>query len=335
MLRKILYEISVLSPSYFGMVMATGVLSILFKVFEQEILSYVFTWLNLLIYSVLVCFTLLRLLKYSDKLKVDLLDFNRGLGFLTFVAGTDVIGDDMILILDKPLVALLLWGTSLVFWISFQYLFLFILMIRQDKPGFRDVNGQWLLIPVSTLTLSVLSTDLSSRFQGLVYAGLITYLIGWVVYLIVIVFIAIRLFLTHVRPEDVIPAYWINGGFPALAALSSSLLFLHSSSFPYLKDFLLGTGLLIWAYGTWWMPLLFLSFFWKHIIRKISLLRYDFQFWSAVFPIAVYDLGTYFLGKVSEIPGISLIATVFCYVTIAVWVYQFLGFVRNVTLKIR
>ncbi|MEM0065152.1 MAG: hypothetical protein QXU86_08430, partial [Metallosphaera sp.] len=106
MLRKILYEISVLSPSYFGMVMATGVLSILFKVFEQEILSYVFTWLNLLIYSVLVCFTLLRLLKYSDKLKVDLLDFNRGLGFLTFVAGTDVIGDDMILILNKPLVAL-------------------------------------------------------------------------------------------------------------------------------------------------------------------------------------------------------------------------------------
>ncbi|MCG3109157.1 hypothetical protein L3N51_01447 [Metallosphaera sp. J1] len=339
MLKRILFEISVLSPSYFGAVMATGVVSIILKVYGLISPALLLTVLNLFLYLVLIAFNLVRVFRFREKMREDVHDPGRGLGYLTVVAGTDVVGDQLVLILHEAGIALVLWSVSLVLWVILQYYFLFTLTVRSDKGGIQDVNGLWLLLPVSTLTLSVLSVDLSTLVSPLIFAGLITYFVGWVTYLVVTVLIASRLFLTRVGAEDMIPAYWINGGFPALASLSSSLLLLHSSpGYPVLlelRDFLLGSGILVWAYGTWWMPLLFLLFVWKHVGGHISFLKYDFQFWSAVFPIAVYDLGTYFTARVSGIPGVSLISYMFAYISVILWAYQFGGLIYNIVIKLR
>ncbi|MCH1770356.1 MULTISPECIES: tellurite resistance/C4-dicarboxylate transporter family protein [Metallosphaera] len=339
MLKRILFEISVLSPSYFGSVMATGVVSIILKVYGLTSVAVLVAVLNLILYTSLVLLNLVRIISYRDRVRGDLLDLGRGLGYLTAIAGTDVVGDDLVLVLHMESISLVLWGASLVLWILLQYYFLFTLTVREEKGGIQDVNGLWLLLPVSTLTLSVLSLDLSTKVTQLIYPGLITYFVGWVTYLVITVLISSRLFLSRVKAGDVIPAYWINGGFPALASLSSSLLILHASpSFPILlelRSFLLGTGVLVWAYGTWWMPLLFLLFAWKHVAKHISFLKYDFQFWSAVFPIAVYDLGTYFTARVTGIPGVSLIALMFAYISVGLWVYQLSGFVYNILVKLR
>ncbi|AWS00742.1 hypothetical protein DFR87_12455 [Metallosphaera hakonensis JCM 8857 = DSM 7519] len=341
MFKRVLYEISVLSPSYFGAVMATGTVSLVLYVNHLIIPALLLTFLNLAMYIILLLFLVIRILKFPRKVEQDLKRSDLGPGFLTLIAGTDVVGDEMILLFHQFTLALTLWITSLVLWLTLQYYFLLVLILREEKNGFKDVNGLWLLFPVSTLTISVLAVDLSSYLPSMIYAGLITYFMGWIIYLVFTVLIAFRLFLSRVSVEEMIPAYWINGGFPALASLSSSLMVIHSASLHSipilhtLHGFLEGTGLFIWTYGSWWIPLLFLLFLWKHVVRKVSFLKYDFQFWSALFPLAIYDLGTYFTGRVTRIPGILLISYVFLYVVLILWIYQFAGLIYNVFVKLR
>ncbi|MEM1860332.1 MAG: hypothetical protein QW396_07900, partial [Metallosphaera sp.] len=91
MLKRILFEISVLSPSYFGSVMATGVVSIILKVYGLTSVAVLVAVLNLILYTSLVLLNLVRIISYRDRVRGDLLDLGRGLGYLTAIAGTDVV----------------------------------------------------------------------------------------------------------------------------------------------------------------------------------------------------------------------------------------------------
>ncbi|QKQ99039.1 hypothetical protein GWK48_00305 [Metallosphaera tengchongensis] len=331
MLNKLELKVSILSPSYFGMVMATGTTVIAMHLLGIRYLPLIFTFLNFFVYLVLVVMNFIRILKFWPNMKADLRSADRGPGFFTFVAGTDVLGDQAVLILHNPFLGYVLWFIGFVSWVILQYPLVFLLLI-----GEGNVSANWLLIPVSTMTVSVLSADLGKFNDSLVYVSLISYFMGWAVYFLFTFLLGVRLFLHKVTEEDLIPSLWINGGFPALASLSSSLLLLNfGNSLGSLTGVLLGTSLLIWSYGTWWIPILFLAFLWKHLVRRVSLLRYDFQFWSAVFPVAVYGVGTYFLAKVSRIPGILLISHIFFFITLVLWIYQMGGFLYNLVEVLR
>jgi len=64
----------------------------------------------------------------------------------------------------------------------------------------------------------------------------------------------------------------------------SGMSFLHS-----MRPFIDGVTLIMWAWATWWIPLLLLFGIWKHGICPVPL-TYTPMFWSLVFPLGMYAL---------------------------------------------
>jgi tellurite resistance protein TehA-like permease len=46
-----------------------------------------------------------------------------------------------------------------------------------------------------------------------------------------------------------------------------------------------------WATGTWWIPLLVIVGFWRHVVERVPI-TYDPQYWSLVFPLGMYTVAT-------------------------------------------
>lgn len=81
-----------LTPGYFALVMATGILSVGMHLEGFGALSSVLLSLCGAAFVVLVILTGWRLVSYAGAVVEDFTDPRRGLGFFTFVAGTNVLG---------------------------------------------------------------------------------------------------------------------------------------------------------------------------------------------------------------------------------------------------
>ena len=87
-----------LSPAYFGMVMATGIVSLAAQMLGWPAVAKAMFMLNIVAYTVLWCLTLMRLLRFTRRFFADMADHLRGPGFFTTVAGTAVLGTQCIVI---------------------------------------------------------------------------------------------------------------------------------------------------------------------------------------------------------------------------------------------
>src|SRR4051794_11879414 len=94
-----------LFPGYFALVMATGIISIACFFLEWKAISLVLLVVNVVAYLLLVVLLLLRLLFFFPRVKADLNDHIRGPGFFTVVAGTCVLGSELLIVLDQYRVA--------------------------------------------------------------------------------------------------------------------------------------------------------------------------------------------------------------------------------------
>ena len=98
-----------LSPAYFAMVMATGVVSSAAFFLEMDIIAYPLFWVNIVLYAVLCVATLLRIILFREQLLTDLLDHVRGMGFFTLVTATSLLGTQFIILKSNFHVAKILW----------------------------------------------------------------------------------------------------------------------------------------------------------------------------------------------------------------------------------
>ena len=86
------------SPAYFGMVMATGIVSLAAHMLGWPTIGHVLFVLNIAVYAVLWWLSLLRMLRFPRRFFDDVADHLRGPGFFTTVAGTSVLGTQCIVI---------------------------------------------------------------------------------------------------------------------------------------------------------------------------------------------------------------------------------------------
>jgi len=95
-----------LSPAYFAMVMATGIVLIAAFLLGMVSVAVILFAVNITAYLVLGLLIILRHVWFPRAFLFDLVDHQRGPGFLTFVAGSCVLGSQFILIADNYDVAL-------------------------------------------------------------------------------------------------------------------------------------------------------------------------------------------------------------------------------------
>ncbi|MDD2279137.1 MAG: tellurite resistance/C4-dicarboxylate transporter family protein [Bacteroidales bacterium] len=321
-----LHDLKNLHTAYFALVMATGIVSIAAHNYNFFFVSKFLFHLNIGAYLFLSAMYILRVIFYFPSFSADASDHAKSPGLLTFVAGSCVLGSQFVIILENFQIATLLFYTGAIAWLAIIYTVFTSLTVKKEKPAINNaISGVWLLIIVSTQSVSILGAQLANylpfNHEQTLFFSLIMFLCGCMFYIIVITLIVYRMSFFSMKAEEFAPPYWINMGAVAISTLAGSTLILNAPSFELLTSilpFLKGFTLFYWAIGTWWIPLIVILGIWRHIFKQLPL-KYHPQYWGMIFPMGMYTVCTFKLSQALGLPFLMAIPSFFVYIAIVAW----------------
>ncbi|MEP5771089.1 tellurite resistance/C4-dicarboxylate transporter family protein, partial [Nisaea sp.] len=254
-----------LSPAYFAMVMATGILSIGFNFLGMPAFGDILFVLNVGIYIGLVALSVLRIAWFASDVLSDVSDHRRAPGLFTAVAGSCILGTQSLTIANSLTAAVVLWAIGLVLWSGLTYAIFVALTVKREKPSLDEgITGAWLLAIVATQSVALLSALIAAHWEQpyrleLNFLALSMWLWGGMFYIWMISLIFYRYTFFAFSPGDLSPPYWINMGAMAISVLVGARLVENTEAAPFLQSllpFLKGFTVFYWATGTWWIPML-------------------------------------------------------------------------------
>ncbi len=329
-LRLLDGAVATLYPGYFNLVMATGIVSNGFFLLEHRSLSAALLVVDLVAYPLLLAMLVLRALLYPRRLWADLVDPRLVFTFFTLVAGTDVLGLALHL-RGHDGVAIGLWLFALAAWVLLGYFSFAVLTFVNSEEGAEVVHGGWLIAIVGTESLVILGVLLAPRFGSLQDLTLVTVYalwgIGIVFYGIFITLFTHRIFFLRLEPGEMGPLVWVVMGAAAISTNAGSTLIANPPALPFLaamRPFVDGTTLILWAWGTWWIPLLVILGVWRHLVRRYPL-RYHPAYWNLVFPLGMYTVATYRLSLAADYTALQTVSRVMIWAAFAAWLATMLG----------
>ncbi|WP_227984873.1 tellurite resistance/C4-dicarboxylate transporter family protein [Nocardia spumae] len=311
-----------LGPGWFASVMATGIVS-------RAVGAAGWSWggtallvIGLIAYAVLVIATVLRIVYHRDRVVADAVNPATGFTYLAFVAATGVMSAGLARH-DQVAAALVLLLVATVAWVVLCYSIPALLMLNHDAPAaLTGANGTWFLWVVGTQAVAVAATALPHPWsQRLAVAALLCWSVGVVLYGIVAAVVLGGLFSVAMTAERLAPTYWIFMGATAISVLAGTQI-LDRDTIPLIgtvRPMLEGSVLVLWAFGSWLVPLLLAAGIWRHLVRHFGL-AYEPGLWSIVFPVGMYGVGTAELGRVTGEQWMVGFGHAEAWVALAVWV---------------
>lgn len=331
-----------LAPANFAMVMSTGIVSIALHLFGFQTAAKALLYINTGMWMVLAFLYTLRAVVYPTKFFGDFADHNRGPGYLTIVAGTCILGNQYALLAGDFVTAQALLLLGFVSWLFCLWAIFFALFTSENKPEIEHgINGAWLVATVSTQALVILGCicvkyavwDSELAFMLLVSL----FGLGLMLYIIIITMIFYRFCYKKLSAEQLSPTFWINAGAVAITTLAGSELLLHAHLSPFLlsvQPFLKGATLMAWGTATWWVILLIMLGFWRHIGQKYPF-SYEVGYWGMVFPMGMYTACTYTMSEALNIPALLLVPESFLGVAVVAWLCTLYGMCMSLVNDLR
>lgn len=326
-----------LPPSYFSLVMATGIVVIAIDTRGMDDLALALGWFDVICYAVLVVLHALRVFYFPRRALADLVSHRRGPGYFTWVAGTSVLGSQFLYTHDNVGPAFVLWLIAVVLWLILTYAIFTAFVIKSHKPSLAaGINGQWLLAVVAAQSIAVLAAPLAvsdaySYSLVLNFVALAFWLWGGMLYIWLIILIFYRLIFFCLAPQEITPAFWISMGAMAISTLAGAALVISTPTAPYLdsmRPFLEGITILYWVTGTFWLPLLISISIWRHFFRGVPF-RYHSGNWGAVFPLGMYSVATYTLSIAMPLDFLIWIGDLFLVAAVLAWLLNIIGLGRR------
>lgn len=312
-------------PGYFALVMATGIVSIACHLQGWQAVAKGLLALNIAAYLILWIFTCLRLGRFRRQFLKDLTHHERGAAFLTKAAATCVLGSQFAILTPWREIARSLWFFGFGLNVILSYIFFTAVTLSEPKPSLEaGISGSWLLVIVSTESVSVLGTLVAPSMadtQTILFISLACFLCGAMLYVFFATLILYRWIFFIMPPEKLTPDYWIDMGALAITALAGAILFERTSDWSFLSSlapFLSGATLFFWATATWWIPLLLVLEVWRHARGRVKF-RYGPQYWALVFPLGMYAVATMMLSKAVALAFLNAVAKAFSYVALVAW----------------
>ena len=210
-----------LFPGYFALVMATGIVSVATFSLGMPLIARGLLLINLVAYALLSALLLLRIFRYFGRVLADLGDHGRGPGFFTLVAGTCLLGSQLLIVGGATAAPRMLWGVGIVLRFLVMYSFFTATIVREHKPSLEaGINGAWLIAIVATQSVSVLGTllapQMTSGREAALFFVLCMYMLGAMLYLTIITLIFYRFTFLELPMDRLTPPYWINMGAVAI-----------------------------------------------------------------------------------------------------------------------
>ena len=330
---RVLAELAELSPAYFGMVMATGIVSLAAHLLAMKGLAQALFRINIVVYAVLWVLTVLRSVVYPRRFFGDMIDHLRGPGFFTTVAGTSVLGSQTVVLSADFRAGTVLWAVAIMLWVGLTYTIFAGFTTKERKPPLdQGISGAWLLAVVATQSIAVLSALLAAHIGQpykleINFLALSMWLWGGMLYIWMMSLIFYRYTFFPFSPGDLSPPYWINMGAMAISTLAGSLLIINAPDAPFLLSllpFIKGFTVFYWATGTWWIPMLAVLALWRYVYRRFPM-KYDPLYWGAVFPLGMYAASTHEMIQAMGFDFLGFLPPVFLYIGLAAWAAAFAG----------
>ncbi|MGI8578834.1 MAG: tellurite resistance/C4-dicarboxylate transporter family protein [Nocardioidaceae bacterium] len=321
-----------LSPAYFALVMATGIISIGLRLEGFALLSLLLLIVAVVAVVALIALTGWRLVIARSAIAEDFTDPRRGFGFFTFVAGVNVLGARLSLDGHYVWTAVLL-AVAGAGWVVFGYLIPWTAVLgRSVRPVVASANGTWFLCVVASQSVAVSAATLEPIAHGwrhdLALLAVLSWSLGVFLYAVVGAVVVMRMLLYEVTPEGLGPAYWVAMGAAAITVLAGSRT-IEMAQTPMVnatRGLVSGMSVMFWAFATWLIPALLGAGWWRHRASRHSVpLRYDAEIWGLIFPLGMYAVASSNLGKADRLPIAGAIGRVWIWLAFAAWLITFIA----------
>lgn len=332
---RMIAGVRTLNPGYFALVMATGIMSVGMANQELPVLSGTLLILAIACYAVLVVLTVIRLVNYRADMLAHLRDPSIAFGYFTFVAATDVVGTALASRgYFGPAFGLLIVGS--IAWLFLGYVVPWSAVLGRGRNGpiLRKANGTWFIWVVGSQSVAVLAAALEPNMlhlrRELGILAVLSWSVGVFLYAAAGIFVAARMILFPLGPEDLNPPYFVAMGATAITVVAGARI-VEMADAPMVdatRGLAAGMSVVFWAFGTWLVPALIVAGIWRHIVHKIPL-RYTAPLWSVVFPLGMYGVGSHYLGHADNLPIVKAIGDLEIWLAVAVWLVTFLGMLHH------
>jgi tellurite resistance protein TehA-like permease len=331
--------IRTLHPGYFALVMATGIMSVAMHNDGQQALSVALLWLGWLAFVALVALTAARIMAFRADFVADLKDPRRAFGSFTFVAAADVLGarlaDDAHY---RVAAALLVIGW--LAWLVLGYVVPWTSVLRTThRPVLQHANGTWFIWVVASQSIAVLAGVLEPQLETgrreLALVAVFSWSVGVFLYGAAGIFVAARMLLYGLRPEDLTPPYWVSMGATAITVLAGARI-VEMANAPMVdatRGLIAGMSVVFWAFGTWLIPPLIAAGIWKHVVHRVPL-RYESPLWSVVFPLGMYSVCGHYLGQADHLPLVKMIGADASWIALATWAVTFVAMLHHLVVTL-
>lgn len=328
-----------LTPGYFALVMASGIISLGLHLEGFHVLSAVLLVVALVAYIVLVVLFGWRISAYRETVQEDFTDPARAFGFFTFVAGTNVLGARLSAA-GWPWVTEVLLAISAVTWFILGYVIPWTAVLgRTERPVIRFANGTWFIWVVGSQSVAVAAATLEPLVDGprrwLAILAVTCWSVGVFLYAAAGIFVALRLMTYPVRPEDLNPPYWVAMGAMAITVLAGARI-VEMADAPMVeatRGLIAGLSVVFWAFATWLIPVLVAAGWWRHVTNKVPL-KYEATLWSIIFPLGMYAVAGIYLGRADALPIVGAVGSGELWIALGAWTLTFIAMTRHVYLTV-
>ena len=312
-------EIKSFYPAYFALVMATGIISTASQQLHYTTIARLLFILNNVQYFILLLIFIIPSPFLFSPSKDRPHTHAKGAGFLTFVAASCILGTGYVQGQQLFLPGIWLIVPALIAWLILVYSFLPLVILKNEKPSPEtSLNGSWLLLVVATQSLTILGTSLAPHLSfptsNILFIGCCGWLLGIVLYVVLLTLILYRLIYFPVNASEVSPSYWIDTGAAAICTLAGATLL---KAFTGITDYAVFIPvmkmviLLFWTVATFGYHCYCILETWRHYKAGFS---YSPAYWSMVFPLGMYTVATLQLAEVMPMYTLDTIAKGFIFI---------------------
>lgn len=323
-----------LSPGYFALVMATGIVSIGVQLRGWRTLSIILLVVAAFAYAVLVVLTVWRITRFRQAVVKDARDTRKAFLNFTFVAGTNVLGVGLASHGQPGAAVGLLLVAGLV-WVVLGYTIPWAAVLgRAERPVLAAANGTWFIWVVASQSIAVAAATLEPVYDAyrdeLAVVAVLSWSVGIVLYLASGMLVSLRLMLYPLKPQELDPPYWVAMGAVAITVVAGARI-VEMESAPMVdavRGLVAGLAVLFWCFATWLIPVLFAVGYWRHVRHRVPF-RYDPTWWSIVFPLGMYAVASIYLGRANHLPIVEWIGTAWIWVAITAWLTAVVGMIST------